>query len=142
LELAGFFERSASTWKVPFLYRDGFNITQGKGFDPSSDLDMQEIVVGQEFAKRWKALVAAVDAGNDPSLKRKLGPKAAIDQLIDLGFFKRPRTLRQIGQYIEQQIGVDFGPQPISGALARVKLSRSKTREGGKWAWYETQDRD
>jgi hypothetical protein len=33
----GFLERTGDTYKIPMLYRDGLNITQGKGFQPEPD---------------------------------------------------------------------------------------------------------
>jgi hypothetical protein len=37
LEQAGFLERIGDTWKIPMLYRDGLDITQGKAFAPQAE---------------------------------------------------------------------------------------------------------
>jgi hypothetical protein len=38
----GFLEDIKDTYKVPTLYRDGLNITQGKAFDEKSDDDDED----------------------------------------------------------------------------------------------------
>ncbi len=42
LTTAGFLERTGSTWKVPMLYRDGLDITQGKAFAPDEAVEEDE----------------------------------------------------------------------------------------------------
>jgi hypothetical protein len=36
----GFLEETGETYKVPMVYRDGLNITQGKAFDAAPDTSM------------------------------------------------------------------------------------------------------
>jgi hypothetical protein len=38
----GFLEDTKDTYKVPTLYREGLNITQGKAFDAKSDVSEDE----------------------------------------------------------------------------------------------------
>jgi hypothetical protein len=42
LTTSGFLERTAATWKVPMLYRDGLEITQGKAFAPDEPVEEEE----------------------------------------------------------------------------------------------------
>jgi hypothetical protein len=42
LTTSGFLERTGSTWKVPMLYRDGLDITQGKAFAPDEAVEEDE----------------------------------------------------------------------------------------------------
>ena len=140
LEMAGLFEKSGSTWKIPFLYRDGLSITQGKAFDPSSDEDIRTEVAAQEFKKRWRQLTESLPGKNDPISKRKAGPKAALEILIDVGYLSQPRTMRQLIEFINQQVSIDFGPQPVSGALARLvtdDLLIRGTARTGMIVWYQ-----
>jgi hypothetical protein len=41
----GFLERIGESWKVPMLYRDGLDITQGKAFAPDEPVDEEEETV-------------------------------------------------------------------------------------------------
>jgi hypothetical protein len=42
LTACGFLERTGATWKVPMLYRDGLDITQGKAFAPDEPVEEDE----------------------------------------------------------------------------------------------------
>ena len=42
LTTAGFLERTGASWKVPMLYREGLEITQGKAFAPEEPVDEDE----------------------------------------------------------------------------------------------------
>lgn len=75
-----------------------------------------------------------------PRAKRKspsIGGKGAyvtIGNLIESGFFKQPRTLKDIIEYCDKKKALKFKANEISGKMVRYlrdgKLSRDKNKDG------------
>ncbi len=78
----------------------------------------------------------AGDPPSKPSSVRRpsRGPKAAVESLIDSGWFKTPRGLSAIRTELEHRLALRFKPTDLSPAMTRLlregRLRRSKTEAG------------
>ncbi|MCX6615766.1 MAG: hypothetical protein NTZ98_06665 [Acidobacteria bacterium] len=81
-----------------------------------------------------KARVARPPTGGRPS-RRAGGPKGYVKEMIDDGFFKKPKTIAQVKAELENR-GHHIPLTSLSGPLQRLcqdrKLRRQKTRVGNK----------
>ncbi len=79
--------------------------------------------------------------GLDKQAKRanssRLGPKAAIERLITIGFFSSARTISQVREELKHRLGYDFAVQELSISLVRLLRSNSLQRERNAANQYE-----
>ncbi|WP_256841466.1 hypothetical protein [Ornithinimicrobium cryptoxanthini] len=72
----------------------------------------------------------AASAKKAPGNGRRVGPKAALEALIDAGYFAEPRSIADIRQHIRDQKAISFENSDLSPALTRLlreeKLRRTK----------------
>jgi hypothetical protein len=65
------------------------------------------------------------------------GPKAAISQLVDAGFFRTARTISEIQEELEHRRGHGYSVQELSPALVRSVRDQSLSRERNSEGQYE-----
>ena len=84
---------------------------------------------------------AKTKPGLDKQAKRanssRLGPKAAIERLITIGFFSSARTISQVREELKHRLGYDFAVQELSISLVRLLRSNSLQRERNAANQYE-----
>ena len=102
---------------------------------------------GQQSATRGKSRRSTkrkggVSATKSSSKKRtatkKKGGKASLEELIDDGYFKQPRTLKDIVDHLKHAKARTFKQSDLSGPLGRLTSSGSLKREqneDGKYAY-------
>jgi hypothetical protein len=63
----------------------------------------------------------------------RVGPKAALEQLLELGYFDQPRTIRDIVSHLQQRRALTFASTDISPTLVRLlreqKLDRLRNAD-------------
>jgi hypothetical protein len=71
----------------------------------------------------------------------KLGPAAALQRLLDIGYFKSKRRLGDITGYCETKLASPIKQTALSGPLARLvhdgKLDRDKNTEDGQYEYIQ-----
>lgn len=69
-----------------------------------------------------------------PRRTNRVGPKVAVERLIQSGYFREPRTIGQIQTVLEDQTARKFKPTDLSPTLVRLlrqsALTRSKNSDG------------
>jgi hypothetical protein len=84
-------------------------------------------------ARKQKAKSPAAPATPKPKGSRRPGGKAMLDRLLAEGFFKTPRTIKQIVDHCEQHFASKYKQSDFSGPLARLtrdgKLKRTKNAD-------------
>jgi hypothetical protein len=77
--------------------------------------------------------------GNSASRPRRAGPKFALGQLLDNGYFARSRSLPEIQAYLKDSHGHDYGSNELSISLLRLtreaRLVRVKNLAGQYEYW-------
>jgi hypothetical protein len=71
----------------------------------------------------------------------RLGPAAALQRLLDVGYFKSKRRLGDITSYCETKLASPIKRTALSGPLARLvhdgKLDRDKNKEDGQYEYIQ-----
>ena len=65
------------------------------------------------------------------------GPKAAIGQLLNSGFFRSARTISEIQEELQHRRGHGYSVQELSPALVRSVRDQSLSRERNSEGQYE-----
>ncbi len=69
------------------------------------------------------------------------GPKAVIENLIQAGFFKDPKTISDIQDHLQMKLGHSYKPTDLSPALTRLlrdsQLDRNRN-ENGKYEYQQS----
>lgn len=88
-----------------------------------------EALLGERRASRPKK------AAKPKTPKRRGGPQAYVEELVDDGFFKRPKTIAQVKAELENR-GHHIPLTSLSGPLQKLcqrrTLRRQRTKAGGK----------
>ncbi len=94
-------------------------------------------------ASKQKATTSKKDTGKTTTnRKARKGPKACVRELVDDGFFKKPKTLAQVKVELENRghhIAVTSLSGPLQGLCKERILRRQKTKAkaGGKKQTYD-----
>lgn len=79
---------------------------------------------------------AAAQPGKKPIARRssgRLGPKAALEELLQASFWNQPRTIGQLREHLRTIRGHNYKVQELSPALGRLlrdeKIERAKNKE-------------
>lgn len=88
-----------------------------------------------------KKVVSKKGTRNKKATGKKLpgrpGPKAAIGQLLEAGFFRSTRTISQIQEELQHRRGHGYSVQELSPALVRSIRDESLSRERNSKGQYE-----
>jgi hypothetical protein len=79
--------------------------------------------------------------GTGKKKSSRLGTAAALQRLLDIGYFKSKRRLGDIASYCETKLASPIKRTALSGPLARLvhdgKLDRDKNKEDGQYEYIQ-----
>jgi len=124
-------EATALTSSLPESIRD---VAFSKAFDvllQEHDVDMQR---GRPRSSRRRS-----GGRGGASRARALGPKLALSQLVDSGYFTSSRSLPEIQARLRDSVGREYGSNELSISLLRLvrdgRLSRERNLAGQYKYW-------
>jgi hypothetical protein len=80
---------------------------------------------------------AFAKAGNSASRSRRVGPKLALCQLLNGGYFATSRSLPEIQAHLKDSHGYDYGSNELSISLLRLTRDGRLIRERNLAGQYE-----
>lgn len=123
-------EASALTSSLPE------NIQQ-VAFAKAFDALLEQREGGKRRAKQPASRQHPGSAGNSASRSRRVGPKFALTQLLESGYFATSRGLPEIQAYLKDSHGHDYGSNELSISLLRLIRDARLTREKNLAGQYE-----
>lgn len=87
----------------------------------------------QRRSRKVKAPATKRDGASRPKGSGRPGGKAMLDRLHGEGFFKKPKTIRQLVEHCEHNLAFKYKQNEFSGPLGRLtrdgKLKRTKNAD-------------
>lgn len=88
-----------------------------------------------------KPSVKLAEASNTRRPAGRTGPKAAVEQLVELGFFSQAKTISDIKAFLESKKGHKYRTTDLSPALVRLLRQQVLDREKNSDGQYEYKGR-
>jgi hypothetical protein len=112
---------------------------QPAAFAKAFDVLLEQRGIGEKQRRRAKQVPRQYSSGrgNAASRSRRVGPKFALGQLLDGGYFATSRSLPEIQAYLKDSHGHDYGSNELSISLLRLIRDNRLTREKNLAGQYE-----
>lgn len=112
---------------------------QTAAFAKAFDVLREQHGVGEKPRRRAKQAPSrrSSGAGNSASRSRRVGPKLALCQLLNGGYFATSRSLPEIQAHLKDSHGYDYGSNELSISLLRLTRDGRLVRERNLAGQYE-----
>jgi|HubBroStandDraft_2_1064218.scaffolds.fasta_scaffold16570_3 hypothetical protein len=113
---------------------------QPTAFAKAFDILLEQRAMGEKRHRQAKQAAPRRRSSSEArptSRSRRVGPKFALGQLLDGGYFATARTLPEIQAYLKDSHGHDYGSNELSISLLRLIRDARLVREKNLAGQYE-----